>query len=377
MQPKKKTHKRRKPMAEAKVNVVTARERSKAPAATNLVKIVRKREGKDNADNVLLFSEEPQLRSVKTWVPTGFPWLDWVVSDGRGLPVGRAVQLWGKFAVGKSALAQYLIYCFQQANGLALYYDWEHSLDPDHLTHYRVDSERLVVYYPETIESGFDTMFDVLNEWEDDTPLYIGYDSVAQSLPMAEQKAKEFGASTVATVPRAMSKACRKLPRLLSKRNATVVFVNQTRANIGAGLYEARDLRPGGQALDFACSVILRMRRLKKLKRTVKGVEQTTGYLLGLQTDKCRHAPPGRQCEIVLDFKHGPDPVASMHHFLAKNGGIKPAGGKGQKLLDHAETFQKKDWRMFYQENRKAVRKVCRGVLSALSDGSAESNGSD
>lgn len=335
--------------------------------ALSLMDAINAKSKKGEPDRVLLWSKEPDLSAVRSWIPTQFPWFDWMISDGKGLPVGRAIQFWGEYSACKSSFAQALIHPWQATNGVCLYFDFEFGIVPEWLENYHVIQSRFLESNPETIEEAFDTIFESLKESKKakNVPLLLVWDSVAAALPVVERDEKEFASNSVGVVPRAFSKACRKLPRRLSRRDSTVFFINQTRQKIGASAFEDPKVRPGGEALDFASSTIIRLRR-SKLKRKVKGRDVVWGFKVSMKTDKNRLAPPFRQCEIIVDFKKGACPVLSTHHLLKQTGYIVAAGKAGQKMKGYDEKFQVDDWSDFYRENRKAVAKTVRRALASL-----------
>lgn len=330
--------------------------------------------------NASLWSEDPDLSSVKMWVPTQFPWFDWMLSNGRGLPVGRIIQLWGLFFSCKTSFAQSLIRPWQDANGYCMYFDFEDSCEPDWLRSYNVIPELFTYPDIDTIDQAFDDInaaFANIDEkrkdfaskkkvWEP-SPLLILWDSVAQALPTEERDEEKFGKKSVGVVARAFSKACRKLPRNCSKHDASVIFVNQTRTKIDADRWSDPNVRPGGKALDFASAAIIKM-WATKLKKEYKKRKITWGMKVVMTAHKNRLTAPDRTCEIIVDFKNGANPVLSTHHLLKQTGFIVAAGKKGQRLKGrNQDTFKGDEWPDFMRKNGKLVKKAVKEALASLS----------
>lgn len=294
-----------------------------------------------NDDDAAFFLfENMELASVKYWVKTGFVGLDWILSSGRGFPMGRAVEIWGMEATAKSALAQYIAARFQHkySQGHVVYADAENSLDADHLKGYGIDPYRFIPLYPVHLEAGMDSLSSALEcctkpkkskDPKPDPVMFI-MDSVAQFPPRAEVVEDNSTDSHVGLQARIMSKGCRKLVRPLAERKMGVIFLNQVRTKIGVQ-YGDPTIRPCGHALDFACSVILKTTRFKTLTRTKGGEKVRWGYLIQVKSTKSRLAPPHRETEIVVSFKKGPDPVETALHLAKKAHLIKPAGSEGFK----------------------------------------------
>lgn len=336
--------------------------------ARALVSELNTDKGGKKRDLARLWVDEPDLLSVRDWIPTGFHWFDWMLSNGKGLPVGRAIQLWGKPSACKSTFAQYLVTPFQKRNGVALYIDFEYALDAGWLRGYNVNASQFVQADPETVEEAFELIFNSLkvSKTTKDTPLLIVWDSVAQALPQAERDEKSFGDRHIAPLPRAFSKGCRRLPRKLSRRDATIIFINQTRTKMGASKYEDPDMRPGGQAIDFASTAIIKMRGAK-LKKKVRGRDVTWGYQVTLFTNKNRMAPPFRSAEIIVDFANGPNEVLSNYHFLKRAGLVVAAGSSGQKIKGNKRSFKSDDWSEFMGANPKLIEAANNRALEKMS----------
>lgn len=326
--------------------------------------------------NATLWSDNPGLSSVRHWIPTQFPWFDWMVSNGRGLPVGRIIQLWGMFFSCKTSFAQSLIRPWQDQNGYCSYFDFEDSCEPEWLRNYNVIADLFTYPDVDTIDKAFNDInagFKNIEKKREKlgkkwvtTPWLILWDSVAQALPVEERDEKDFGKKTVGTMARAFSKACRKLPRKCSEFDASVIFINQTRAKIDPNQWGDPDVRPGGKALDFASAVIIKM-WAARLKKEYKGRKITWGLKVGMTAHKNRLTAPDRKCEIIVDFKNGANPVLSTHHLLKETGFIVAAGNKGQRLKGRRqEPFKRDEWPHFMRENRKLVNKAVKAALASL-----------
>lgn len=297
---------------------------------------------------------------VKFWVPSGFTWLDQTMSGGRGIPCGKIMEIYGNEATGKTALSQFFIRQFQKKGGVAVYIDFETSLDQEHLRGYGVDLGNLIYVDVETVEEGFDALLSVIDEMAAlqkkqgrTVPVLIVWDSVAMAVPQAEATEKAHGQSHIALLARAMSKGMRKLRRRIAKTNCTVLFTNQTRAKVNV-MFGEKMTTPGGSALGFASSIRLRTSILKTLTKTRKKRKIRTGFIIGVWTKKTRFAPPMQLAKLVLTFRNGPDPELSLLEYL-RDLSLLRVVAKNMKYVPTDETFPKKQWREFYAENCKKI----------------------
>jgi recombination protein RecA len=312
------------------------------------------------AASVMTEFEDCTTSAVKKWIPTGFRWLDMVMSQGRGIPCGKIIEIYGMEGTGKTAICQYLIRHYQKLGGTAVYLDFETSLNSDHLAGYGIDPANLIYVDAETMEDGFDYVMAVFNklsllpEEERGKPILIIWDSVAMSPPKAESEEQSIANPHIALMARAMSKGCRKIRRKIAKTNCTMIFTNQARVDIGA-MYGDKLTVPGGKALRFASSVRMKLARIKTLTVNKRGMKKPIGYVIEADIKKTRFAPPHQRAQFILSFKDGPNPELSMMHYLKEIGLIRKAG-KSSVFIPLKETIEKGGWKAFYKENKKAVR---------------------
>jgi len=134
-----------------------------AELTESLVKGITEVCGK-GAATVMTDYEDAVTSKVKVWVPSGFDWLDAIMSEGRGFPVGKIIEIYGDEGTGKTALSQFIIREFQKRGGVAVYVDFETSMDQTHLKGYGIDLGNLIYVDVETIEEGFDAVMSVIEK---------------------------------------------------------------------------------------------------------------------------------------------------------------------------------------------------------------------
>lgn len=319
-------------------------------------------------ENVLLMSSLAKTIMAKPrhWIKTEFRELNRILSKGRGFPTGKIIEIYGAEGTGKTALCQYLIRLYQKLGGIAIYLDFETSMDVEQLKSYGLDLGNLIYVDVETAEEGFDAIATSLiavkkiqMKTKKDFPVLIIWDSVAMALPKAEMEEKGHDSSHMALLARALSKGMRKFRRKIAHSSVTAVFTNQIRDKPGVK-FGAKTAPPGGYALKFAASIRLNTFRLQSLtadkKVNGKTVKIAKGLLIGVNTVKTRFAPYPQKAAFILSFKEGPSPGLTMKHYL-KTAGLLKSVGKTLSIEGVGEC-RPSEWKGFYEEHRKEIEEL-------------------
>ncbi len=319
---------------------------SKPSLAQSIVANVRKTLDPDEADDISLLSEDTVLADVTEWIPTGFPGLDAIL--GGGWPVGRASEVYGAEASGKSALAHRAIKACQDAGGTAMLLDFEHALDKTKMEQLGIDANSLIYYTPKYIEQAWDSIWVVMETLEKakpDGPFLLVWDSVAAAVPKAELDDKTVEKSHVGLVARAMTRGCRRMFREIAHTRAHMLWINQERDDIGG--FSRPGMMPekkttGGNAIKYAVTIRVRCQKVSTLKERMKspsgnGIERSTGYVIKATTKKNRVAPPHQKAEFILDFKYGPSPaLTAIKDFVEARVLKSPTKRESDKALVYA-----------------------------------------
>lgn len=256
---------------------------------------------KKSGGNIIFKGKDIRGRKIEV-LPTGLLNLDEALSCG-GMPRGRIVTISGLQSTSKTSLCLSLIAKYQKEGVRCCFVDAEYSLSLPYAEGLGVDTDELLIVEPETGEQAFEAIESVLR---DNLADFIVVDSTSALVSKAEMEA-ETGKPTMGGQARLISQGLRKIIGLLSKKKATLVFINQLRMNIMGGQYDPY-VEAGGIALKFYTSIALRLSRDKAL---MDG-EKLVGYGIKVKVIKNKCGLPGGEAIIQLIFKSGFSEEASI-----------------------------------------------------------------
>lgn len=216
-----------------------------------------------------------------------------------GFPLGRVVEIRGWEAAGKSLVSLLAVASVQRMGKKALYIDYEHALSLEFARTLGVDTDALILCQPDTMEEGFEIV---------DTLVETGllgiavFDSVSAMTPKAELEA-DIDQNSIGLISRGMSKFLRRLVPKLNNNQTTAIFVGQYREKIGISYGDNRTI-VGGNALKYAASVILDLRKSTK-EKDKSG--DTISNLVVATALKCKVGVPFKECEYSIKYGVGID----------------------------------------------------------------------
>lgn len=269
-----------------------------------------------------------------------------------GYPKGRIIEVYGPESSGKTTLALHAIAASQKNGGYAAFIDAEHALDPYYAKNLGVDIENLILSQPDTGEQALEIVEALIRSGAVDI---IVVDSVAALVPEAEISG-EMGDTHIGLQARLMSQAMRKLSGVISKANATLIFINQIREKVGI-VFGNPEVTPGGRALKFYSSVRLEVRRGEQLKLGTELV----GNKMNVRVVKNKVAPPFKLASVDLIFGSGISQTGELVDLASDVDIIKKSGSwysYGEDRIGQGRENAKKyldDNPLLYEEVREKV----------------------
>jgi recombination protein RecA len=275
----------------------------------------------------------------RSFIPTGSLGVDHILRTG-GWPVGLICEILGPPDVGKSTL---VISSMIQALKMfpergVCYIDMEGTFDYDWATSLGlacseedIASGRWLHLYPENSEEASDMVRD-----QTGTGLYsmVVMDSVGG---MESKKAldKEAEKDSVGKNAQVITRMVKHLGTLARIRNASVLLVNQPRANINA--MAVSDISAGPKALQHQTGMKIQMSRGGEMPRTMVFEQGQPAEPVAVQVKaklvRSKITAPGRVCEYWICNRHtetyGPPGIYVADECVdigIRTGAIKQAG---------------------------------------------------
>ena len=327
-----------------------------------LLKTVNKRYG----DSCMVQASDSEKLSATRRIETGI--LSFDIAMGGGVPMGTIITLKGEYSSGKSALAHRVGAAFQRhcrncgnptqtwleqyqdgaevtccENPEAMrvvWFDAEGSYQTSWAERLGMRNEHTYVIRTEFAEQGIDVADMAIRSGECDL---LVVDSVAALTPSVEieESAEKW---QVGVHARLMNKAMRKW---VSAQNSvgmtravppTIILINQIRMKVGV-VYGNPETSPGGKGIEFASSVICKVKR-KQFIESVQG-GAPLGQDIEVLFQKNKTAPPNRSCLFSLFFRDsglysaGASNVAEQMIHLAEYWGFIKKSGSWYIVGEH------------------------------------------
>jgi len=251
-------------------------------------------------------------------IHTGLPTLDYDVFKFGGIPVGRMVELYGEPSQGKTSLSLHIAGEEQKAGGVVVFVDVENALDLSYAQSLGVNIDELVLSQPNSSDEALHIVDQLV---ENSAASLVIIDSVA-ALVSEQELVGEISDAHIGIMARQMSQACRILTGKAARNKVAIIWINQTRVNIGQK-YGDPTVTPGGRALKFYSSLRLCVSRKEAITEGTK--DNIVGHQVDVRCTKNKGGVPFQRTQIDLIYPGsgrtaGFDKVSDMITYASNHG---------------------------------------------------------
>lgn len=261
-------------------------------------------------------------------ISTGSTLLDLNILGGRirggGIPAGTFVEIFGPPQTGKTVMLSELAGGIQRQKGDLAFYDPEGRLNKEFAKIFDFTLKEKDYYQPDTVVELFKAVRGWVPTPKDKHAINgIFADSLA-ALSTEMEMGSEDGDKMGGKRAKDFSEQLRKTCRLLAQKDYLMVCSNQIRMNMGQS-FGPKYSRPGGLALDFYASLILKVgpplidKIIYKIVQ-VNGVEVKKA--IGINTDvhifKSSIWKPYRSAQISIIFDYGIDDIRQNLKYIKR-----------------------------------------------------------
>jgi RecA/RadA recombinase len=222
--------------------------------------------------------------------PDGHPWP--ALTGLLGLPYDSIIQIAGAYDSGKSTVAGEFMASAQKQGVYVILGDSEKKFDRVRFEKYfGGNADDLLVVQSTMIRKLAGGMFKyikTIKEADPDAKVLLVHDSIGGSVSRsrAERDIDDEKSNQPGSEAAENSDYMKHVVATMDKYPASIamLLINQMTDKIGFG--QKGQSRSGGHKISFHCSMIIEMKKIKTLTKTVKGVETKVGIISQAKIDK-------------------------------------------------------------------------------------------
>lgn len=224
-----------------------------------------------------------------------------------GIPYNKIIQVAGKPDCGKSTVAAEIMASAQKNGMQVVVWDSEDKLDTKRFKSMGGDPSQLLVIKTNEILKGAELIrkyITAIKDQESTSKILVVWDSVggSQSRSHAERELDSEKHAQPGQDAKENGSVMKMLVALINKYpdSIAVYMANQTYAKIG--FMQHGDAAAGGTKIEYHSSLIVMLKRIKVLTKTVKGVMTKYGIVTRATVTK-NHLSPSVTSVHQLDFQ--------------------------------------------------------------------------
>ena len=227
-------------------------------------------------------------------IRTGIYAFDYVSDGGIAqCEGGEKIELYGRESSGKTTLAMRIVAKFQTLGKSCVWINAENNLDKTWAEMNGVDTTKLFVTKPETLESAGDMIIDMVSKID-----LIVIDSISMLLP-AEELEGSLEDKKMASQSKVNAPFCRKLLQYYKDAKTVIIFINQMREKVGI-MYGNPETTSGGRALKHLYDLRIEVRMGKPIEEGTGESKERIGHEIIMKNTKNKKGKAFLQS--IVDF---------------------------------------------------------------------------
>ena len=248
----------------------------------------------------------------------------------KGIPIGMITQFHGEASTAKTVFVTHILANAQKEGYYTILIDAENAYNSEFASTLGIDSANLIYAAPPTLEDCFDTMDNLIKEIREvdkETPIVIGYDSIAVSPSKEEMEKTDYESHQMTGAMRAKATgAClRKINPLLRENKVALVIVNQIRNKVGVMYGDPRTPAAGGKSLEYYLGLNF-MTSAPKNDRIQDDNKNIVGIRGKVSNVKNKVTKPFKETEFELLYDVGLTAHYGVLDHLVKDGIVERSG---------------------------------------------------
>lgn len=303
--------------------------------------------------------------------PSGSIILDSILSNGKGIPMGKFISINSESSVGKSTVCLHIARNCCAKGYRCLYIDTECGLNRSQLESFSMipflENRTFIPKYIRTYRE-LDDLLSVVHKDKDLKFIFI--DSLTDIIPDQYLESNIADINQPALEAVCQSRILKKYKYPLSNAGVTVFFVLQNRTKIAMGYGQQTTVQAaGGKSVVYHMDITIELTKKEAITKTVKGHDRPIPYgsECFIKTNKNRYAPPMIPMVLHVIFGKGISNTGTISSALVLSGKAKVSGRK--YTIDYqGETYElsgKPKFEEFIKEHLDYYKKIveeCGGI---------------
>jgi len=264
--------------------------------------------------------------------PSGSLIIDSVLSNGKGIPMGKFISVNSESGTGKTTCCLHIARNCCAKGYRCLYIDTECGLNRSQLESFSmipfVENRTFIPKYIRTYRE-LDSLLSSVQK--DENLKFIFIDSLTDIVPdqYIDNNIADINQPALEAVMQ--SRILKKYKQPLSQAGVTVFFVLQNRTKIAMSYGQQTTVQAaGGKAVVYHMDITLELTKKEPITKTVKGHDRPIPYGAEcfIKANKNRYAPPMIPMVLHVIFGKGISNTGTISSALILNGNAKVSGRK-------------------------------------------------